>query len=81
MFFFDDIDTNLAVGGTYGEGSSQPLRVAAVYEIPIDVPVGVNGWQPQISIAYNSQGGSFILGKGWDISGIPKSVGVLKITI
>ncbi len=40
------------------------------YTIPIVVASGRNGAQPQLSISYNSQGGSSIVGKGWSIGGL-----------
>lgn len=43
---------------------------AAIYDIPIEVPQGINGVQPAISINYNSQAGSGIAGAGWNIKGI-----------
>ena len=57
------------VGSIPGSASVSPSG-AANYQIPIEVPVGVNGMQPQISVAYNSQGGFGALGTGWDISGL-----------
>lgn len=43
---------------------------AASYSIPIKVPDGVGGLQPNIAISYNSQGGNGPLGMGWSISGL-----------
>jgi RHS repeat-associated protein len=43
---------------------------AATCIIPIECPVGINGMQPNISLAYNSQSGHGIAGWGWNIGGI-----------
>ena len=42
----------------------------ATYYIPIELPQGINGIQPDIGIAYNSQSGNGLLGYGWNITGI-----------
>lgn len=46
------------------------LSGGASYSIPILVPPGINGVEPQISISYNSQGSVGPAGYGWNISGI-----------
>jgi RHS repeat-associated protein len=43
---------------------------AAIYQIPIDVPKGLNGMEPNLSIVYNSQAGLGLLGVKFDISGL-----------
>ena len=45
---------------------------AAVYTIPIAVPAGINGVQPNLALTYNSQAGNDIAGYGWNITGISK---------
>lgn len=57
------------VGITAGQ-LSVSLSGAANYNVPILVPKGINGVEPQISLKYNSQGGNGIAGYGWDISGV-----------
>ena len=42
----------------------------ATYAIAIEVPVGLPGATPQISLSYNSQGGNGVAGYGCNISGI-----------
>ncbi|MCL2597623.1 MAG: lamin tail domain-containing protein [Paludibacter sp.] len=63
------IDTGLPVGTISGTASVSPTG-AANYNIPIELPAGTNGFAPNISIAYNSQGGYGALGLGWDIGGL-----------
>ncbi|MFC1748566.1 RHS repeat-associated core domain-containing protein [Pseudomonadota bacterium] len=45
---------------------------AATYTVPIEVPPGVNGVTPKISLVYNSQAGEGIVGLGWSIAGLSK---------
>jgi len=40
---------------------------AASYTVPIDIPEGINGLQPNISVGYNSQGGVGELGWAWHL--------------
>ena len=55
-----------ALGGVVDVGAMG----AAIYSIPIEVPQGINGMQPSLSITYNSQAGNGLLGWGWDITGL-----------
>lgn len=42
----------------------------ATYQIPIAIPAGIAGVQPEISLSYNSGAGEGIAGMGWNISGL-----------
>lgn len=62
--------TSTEVGITEG-ALNVSLSGSASYTIPIIVPPGINGVEPQISINYNSQRGlSGTAAKGWDIGGV-----------
>ena len=53
-------------GGTFDVSSLG----AATYTVPIDVPIGVKGMQPNLSITYNSQSSFGLLGLGFNLSGL-----------
>ena len=72
---FDSNDENNKVNYSTGIGETQgdlsvSLTGGAVYDIPIAVPLGINGVTPQISLTYNSQNGNGLAGYGWNISGV-----------
>jgi len=56
-------------GTTKGSLNVNPMG-AATYSIPIDLPVGVNGLKPNISLEYSSMSGTGIVGFGWQLNGI-----------
>ena len=55
-----------ALGGTIDVGTMG----AATYTIPIELPAGVNGMQPNLAITYNSQSRNGLLGWCWDLAGL-----------
>lgn len=64
------IDKN-KVAGEIEINSGDDHNGAKTYEIPINLPSGMNGFQPKLSLSYNSMHGDGFLGTGWSLSGIP----------
>lgn len=63
------VDRTKAVGEIPIKSGVSPTG-ARTYEVPINVPEGLNGFTPKLSIAYNSQQGNSSLGMGWGIGGL-----------
>lgn len=61
------IDTSKAVGEIPIQYAQSPSG-AVTYNVPIDIYPGTRGFQPNISLIYNSMAGSSILGMGWNLS-------------
>ncbi len=55
-----------AIGGTV----DVTALGGASYTIPIQVPEGIGGMQPSLSVVYNSQSGNGLLGWGWTLGGL-----------
>lgn len=57
-----------SVGGLGASFGVSPMG-GATYSIPIDVPKGVGGLQPSLTIVYNSQAGNGVAGYGTSLAG------------
>ena len=64
-----DTEPGIAVGGMGGQFSVSSTG-GATYSIPIAVPQGVGGLEPQLSIIYNSHNGNSMCGYGAGLTGI-----------
>lgn len=58
------------VVGAIGGAVDVTALGGASYSIPILIPEGIDGMQPDLSIVYNSQSGNGLLGWGWDLGGL-----------
>ena len=63
------IDETLDVGAIDGAHAVN-LTGAFTYTIPIKIPEGTRGMQPNLSLNYNSQSGNGNAGYGWNLSGV-----------
>jgi len=67
-----DAETPSSDGGT-ANLATVGNRGAARYSIPIVVPPGTNGVQPNLAFTHNSQSqANEILGIHWQLTGLPK---------
>ncbi len=57
------------VGATPGRFSVN-ANGAATYTIPIQVPPGINGMEPNLALSYNSKQDNGLFGVGWSLSGL-----------
>ena len=62
-------DEKVVVGAIGGTVDLTALGGAS-YTIPVKVPEGIGGIQPNLSIVYNSQSGNGLLGWGWNLGGL-----------
>jgi len=62
------LDGSKPVGTLLGREAVGALG-QAIYEIPIVVPPGTRGMEPQLSIAYDDHAGNGLLGMGWTLTG------------
>lgn len=61
--------------GTLPGEFSVDNKGAANYSIPLEVPPGINGMQPSLSLNYNSNAGNGVLGVGWSLgTGFPQAI-------
>ncbi|EAQ65507.1 Rhs family protein [Marinomonas sp. MED121] len=64
-------DQTGSVIGLIGSAAGIDYSGAVRYEIPLRLPSGINGLQPNLSLSYNSYSDNGLLGIGWEISGQP----------
>jgi RHS repeat-associated protein len=57
-----------SVGGSFSVGGDG----SANYSVPINIPKGTSGVEPQIALTYSSSAGNGALGVGFDISGFQR---------
>jgi RHS repeat-associated protein len=57
------------IGGSEGSFSVD-ANGAATYEVPIDLPPGTNGVEPELAFTYSGQRDNGVMGMGWAVSGI-----------
>lgn len=64
----ENASTGSVLAGTMPGDFHVDNRGAANYVVPLQVPPGVNGMQPDLSISYDSQAGNGVMGIGWSLN-------------
>ncbi|OUS24651.1 hypothetical protein A9Q99_24095 [Gammaproteobacteria bacterium 45_16_T64] len=62
-------DVNIDVGALAGKLSVLP-NGATSYRVPLKLPPGINGMQPNLALSYNSRGGNGEFGVGFSLQGV-----------
>lgn len=65
-----DLNNGGGVVGSLGGMVDVGLLGGALYSIPIDLPSGLGGMKPELSISYNSQSHNGLLGWAWTLNGL-----------
>lgn len=63
------IDKSKAVGEIAIESGTTPTG-GKIYQVPVTCHPGINGFEPQVSLIYNSQQGNSVAGIGWSVGGL-----------
>lgn len=71
-------------GGSVASGTSTPVgffdgqlsvnQGVANYSVPLEVPPGINGLQPNLSLHYTSTNRNGALGVGWSVGGVGSAI-------
>lgn len=64
------VNNTNGVVGSLGGVVDVSLLGGALYAIPIDLPMGLGGMKPQLSIYYNNQERNGLLGWAWNMGGL-----------
>ncbi len=70
LSFYSTSQAQTVLAGSVAGQFSVNQNGAATYTLPIQVPPGVTGMQPQLSLNYNSQDGHGLAGVGWSLGGL-----------
>ena len=62
-----------SIASTYVGQTNGSFRVdetgSAAYNVPLNIPSGIAGVQPELGFSYNSNGGDGLMGRGWNFYG------------
>ena len=72
LLFLTSLSVN-SFASTYVGQTNGSFRVdesgSATYSIPLNIPAGIAGVQPQLGFSYSSNSGDGLMGRGWSLSG------------